>query len=542
MKKLTFLVLFTIFSISINSQNYKFNEFMDLGVTIETAIRRHCTGTTQGALIKTNLPNIILPKENIYRFDLGLGNGIRYYKVINSANSPSSNATNINTLPNFGQPILDICNSLSWKYHRPILIGSTELEAKNNFCSKKTVNNIREKVNIKIEKPLLEGEVYLMNFGLGNKYYKIIASDYAKGDSDYDLDTTNNNAIFSKVFFNCPTPPDLKAVKASVSSSSINAGSNKTLSYEVKNIGDLTATSTRLEFHISSTTTNSREFLVSKSIGSVNTNQTITGSITAKIPLGTKTDTYKIFMKVSTNGDSNSGNNTVYSSSSFKVNGVQEYPDLVFDTGVITATSDCFNCSFAIKELIKNNERHIANENGIALDFLQIKIDNKGTVSSTPTKIKYYLSSDSKLDPKKDYEFKVSTDVPSINKNSFKSVAKSLTGLDFRDARVSGDNNTEPPYGNYFFIMKIDPKDESNQDNNVVKFLIKYRENSSKISLTRNAQNSLKPSKLDIYDFTGNILKSTKVNSTEQENTIINSLPSGLYIIKTPTGTRKITK
>ncbi|AUP79024.1 CARDB domain-containing protein [Flavivirga eckloniae] len=587
MKRTFITSMLVLFTIGLNAQSYKSHTFYSIikdpgsntfqAITEQIALDNCNTVFTSQQLRDRQYVNIQIeaPLSSGRFYYLDFGDGLKYYYLLRSSSNEHNdedyrlslpyNITsvctptdsdgdtipdridNCPTTPNTNQldtdndGIGDVCDTGILRSHTfySLLNGSTITEqiALSNCGKTFPLSQLggRNYVNIQIDTPLKSGRFYYLNFGRGLNYYYLWQSNAGEhNDEDYRI-------IAHQITNPCPEP-DLDAVQVSVSSTTINHGENKTVNYTVKNLGNSIAASSKVEFYLSSTTTNSREFLKSKPIGNVNINQTITSSATIKIPLGTKTDTYNIFMRVSTNGDSNSGNNTVYSPSSFKVNGVQEYPDLVFDTEVITATSDCSNCSFIIKELIKNNERHIANKNGIALNFLQIKIDNKGTVSSTPTKIKYYLSSDSKLDPKKDYEFKVSTDVPSINKNSFKSVAKSLTGLDFRDARVSGDNNTEPPYGNYFFIMKIDPKDESNQDNNVVKFLIKYRENSSKTSLIRNTQNSLKPYKLDIYDFTGNILKSTKVNSTEQENTIINSLPSGLYIIKTPTGTRKITK
>ncbi len=48
--------------------------------------------------------------------------------------------------------------------------------------------------------------------------------------------------------------------------------------------------------------------------------------------------------------------------------------------------------------------------------------------------------------------------------------------------------------------------------------------------------------KLNIYDFTGNLLTSTNVNSTQEENNIICNLSPGIYIIKTPFGVKKVSK
>ncbi|WP_369128019.1 T9SS type A sorting domain-containing protein [Flavivirga sp. 57AJ16] len=56
------------------------------------------------------------------------------------------------------------------------------------------------------------------------------------------------------------------------------------------------------------------------------------------------------------------------------------------------------------------------------------------------------------------------------------------------------------------------------------------------------SENSQKRYEVNVHDATGVLIKSTKANSIKQENNMINMLPSGLYIIKTPSGFRKIAK
>jgi hypothetical protein len=330
MTKIKLLFLFIVSSVATNAQNpYKVNIFEDLGVTIETAIKRHCTGVTQGVITETNLLNTILPIDNIYHFDLGLGDGTRYYKVTYSANYVSDDAIDIDLTPNFGESIADLCNSVSWKYHRVILLGSSLLQAQNNFCSNQTVNSTREKLNLKIGVPLNVGEVYFMDFGLGANYYLIDSSGYGSGDSDYDLDTTTNSSVFSYIShnsLNCPAP-DLQAIQTTTNFnqfSDVYPGRKIAIGYVFKNIGDLPSTNSQIAFYISkddNTLDSNDKYLGTKLFNSLAVNEIQSGTFVSNVPNNTITGSYYVIMKIImyAGGSESNLNNNISSSEIFFV-------------------------------------------------------------------------------------------------------------------------------------------------------------------------------------------------------------------------------
>ncbi|WP_308219255.1 thrombospondin type 3 repeat-containing protein [Flavobacterium sp. NRK F7] len=71
-----------------------------------------------------------------------------------------------------------------------------------------------------------------------------------------------------------------------------------------------------------------------------------------------------------------------------------------------------------------------------------------------------------------------------------------------------------------------------------------YSSSSNKgLILEKNSLYSVdKPYSLEIYDFSGQKVLMKSIITNEQENEIIKMLPTGLYIIKTPTETRKISR
>ncbi|GAA6766178.1 hypothetical protein AAFH68_21180 [Flavobacterium sp. CGRL1] len=214
MKKITLLVLI-LTSITGWSQGllgYKFHTLQDLGPNIEIAISTGCAESiAPGQNRDVNLwQNSKLEVGKVYKSEIIAGAGFRYYKVLHATDSYQDRGTEIDEPAPF-ELIPDLCNSLSWKYIRPILLGSTVQEAQSNFCSNLTANTTRERVNIKTERPLNMGDVYYMDFGKGANYYLITASDIESGDSEYQLDPTSGNAVYSAVTFSCQKP-DLQAV------------------------------------------------------------------------------------------------------------------------------------------------------------------------------------------------------------------------------------------------------------------------------------------------------------------------------------------
>ena len=137
MKKITLLVLVFI-GFTSWSQTYKFHTLEDLGPNIEIAISAGCTQTvTVGPNRDVNLyQSFKLEVGKIYKSDLIQGStlGSRYYRVLYAVDYYLDRGTEIDEPANF-ELIPDLCNALSWKYIRPILLGSTVQEAQNNFCS-----------------------------------------------------------------------------------------------------------------------------------------------------------------------------------------------------------------------------------------------------------------------------------------------------------------------------------------------------------------------------------------------------------------------
>src|SRR5690606_8680086 len=88
-----------------------------------------------------------------------------------------------------------------------------------------------------------------------------------------------------------------------------------------------------------------------------------------------------------------------------------------------------------------------------------------------------------------------------------------------------------------------------NADNNITAIPIKYERIGRKLPpkpcppycIELNNQGE-SPYHVDIYDFSGQKIQSAKVNNESEEQELINSLPSSLYIIKSSKEDKKISK
>jgi hypothetical protein len=369
------------------------------------------------------------------------------------------------------------------------------------------------------------------------KYFWIEQSfSYPTAD---DGETVNENNITGPIEISCPKP-DLQAVSISVSNIIINAGQSKTVTYEVKNIGDLSSSSSQFKFYLSKN--NNLTLLSTRNNATINVNQTVTGSITLTIPSNTSTDSYSIVMKISTSGDSNVSNNTISSTSSFIVNGVQQYPDLATDPFNSNAKS---SGASGLTQSLSSNTFH-ALYNGESLQ-INLSVKNNGTVNSSSMKAGIYVTTGSSftnetLLTSKDYLGIIS---PNNSNSQLIEVSGSL---------ISGYTNSNG--GAYLHIVvdkdsNVNEGTSGGEDNNVYSSIpvVVYYSNRTSGKQTTNKKaiqlediSTLKSYELSIYDFTGRFIKSSKVNSIEQENEVINELPSGLYIFKTQDNTRKISK
>ena len=554
MRKIT-LVLFCFLTLTGWSQisTYRYHELQDLGPNIEWAISIECTHHfTPLHVMDVNLKqNFKLEVGRIYKVDLGsdYGNlGERYYKVTYAHDTGVDKGYEIDSPPDFGLPITDLCNSLSWKYARPILLGSTLQEAQDNFCSGLTVNTIREKVNIKTTTPLIKGNVYFMDFGKGANYYLIDGSDFEKGDSNYDLDPTNSNSIFSQITINCPEP-DLQAYSFGFTNS-INAGQAYTASYRINNLGGRTFNSSNSLFYLSKNDSNLSTddiLLKSETIQTFDANESKLGFPSLTIPSNTVVGNYYIIMKVSNSEETNTTNNLT-ASSPFTVNSATPVninkPDLIIDESNTTTISSGTNYTQAINTK--------ATQYLYLGEFLQINlyIKNIGQIASNSMKVGFYITTNSQFSNAhllKELNFS-----EIINPNSNKFHSTQITG--------SSINSYTDAYGKAYIHIVVDYKNNidegSNGENNnifsSIPVISSYNLRTNKLTVNQiknenltiqsepEKVNSTEPYSVDIYNFKGQKIKTEKVKTLIEENKLLEPLEEGFYIIKSNDKTKKI--
>lgn len=229
-------------------------------------------------------------------------------------------------------------------------------------------------------------------------------------------------------------------------------------------------------------------------------------------------------------------------------------PDLAIYKSSTQQYSDCYACNGTLDQ--NNGTPTIYRYGGnITLYPLVIKNIGNGNVSNTigSIKIKFYLSVDQSLNlnglnqPGNDIDFSNRTvTIGNTIAGGTSSVNVSIEGSDIGD-RV--------PYGNYYLIIHIDSDNvlgnsEPNKANNKYYLPVRYtgtlpnnRLSNKELERIESIDDvPLKSYIINIYDFSGTLIKFSTINSIEQESKIISTLPSGLYIIKTPLETRKISK
>ncbi|WP_269237729.1 CARDB domain-containing protein [Flavobacterium flavigenum] len=557
MKKIT-LVLFCFLTLIGWSQNpdYRYHDLEDLGPNIEWAISIECTHHFSPLrVIELNLKqNYKLKVGNIYKIDLGLGEGTRYYRVKYTDDIPYERGIDIYTPIDFGAPITDLCNSLSWKYIRPILLGSTLQEAQNNFCSNLTVNNTREMVNIKIAKSLASGDVCFMDFGKGANYYLIDGASVESGDADYEVDSTDSNSLFSIVAFNCQKP-DLQAVAVTPSTyEELYRGSIKSATFTIRNIGtNIQSATTTLTFYLSKSSNytdgsdDTQLLTATQWVTPSNANNSYTASVVYTVPNTISNGQYYLTMRITNTEDFNGYNNIV--SSPYKIvikDGTSPTnpnpnptgkPDLVIDRNNTIVFSNCFDCPAALSDL--GNRRHtISNQSG-SINLQAITIKNTGNAASTPTNLQFYLSTDGIIDTADLKSTAGSITINAINPGASITVSKTIFSSDFGNI---GTTFT----GNRNILISVDDSKtnaESNENNNVTAIPVTFYNPFGKIVQSKlEAEEVKQPYSINVYNFQGQKVLTKEVSSEEEENKSLDSLKSGIYMIKSKNETRKVIK
>ena len=543
MKKITLLVLVFISSVTTWSQTYKFHTLQDLGPNIEIAISAGCAQTVVvGPNRDVNLnQSFKLEVGKVYKSDLILGStsGSRYYKVLYAVDYYLDKGSDIDEPAPF-ELIPDLCNSLSWKYIRPILLGATLEEAQANYCSNLTANTIREKVNVKTQKPLSIGDVYFMNFGKGANYYLITGSSIEAGDSEYQLDPTNGSSTFSRTTLNCPKP-DLQAIATDFGGTTTTTGANASVIYSIKNIGGRAFAPSHCLIYFSkgNSVLSSDDILIKDvTIDPLNPNESKYGVPSIIIPANISSGTYYVIIQLTNSEDINNSNNIISSLSSFTINQTTTptgKPDLVIDPANTIIFSNCFDCSAALSDL--GNKRHTINNQSGIINLQAITIKNIGSTASTPATLQFYLSTDGILDTADIKSTASSVSIAAINPGSSITVSKSIFSSDFDGLTVTGNRN---------ILMSVDDSKtntESNENNNITVIPVTFVNPFAKtVQSNVDVQDSIQPYSINIYNFEGQKVLTKEVKSIEEENQSLDSLKSGIYIIKSKNETRKVLK
>ncbi|MGN7810217.1 CARDB domain-containing protein [Flavobacterium sp. 22076] len=543
MKKITLLVLVFISSVTTWSQTYKFHTLQDLGPNIEIAISAGCAQTVVvGPNRDVNLnQSFKLEVGKVYKSDLILGStsGSRYYKVLYAVDYYLDKGSDIDEPAPF-ELIPDLCNSLSWKYIRPILLGATLEEAQANYCSNLTANTIREKVNVKTQKPLSIGDVYFMDFGKGANYYLITGSSIEAGDSEYQLDPTNGSSTFSRTALNCPKP-DLQAIAADFGGTTTTTGANASVIYSIKNIGGRAFAPSHCLIYFSkgNSVLSSDDILIKDvTIDPLNPNESKYGVPSIIIPANISSGTYYVIIQLINSEDINNSNNIISSLSSFTINQTTTptgKPDLVIDPANTIIFSNCFDCSAALSDL--GNKRHSINNQSGIINLQAITIKNIGSTASTPATLQFYLSTDGILDAADIKSTASSVSIAAINPGSSITVSKSIFSSDFGSLTVTGNRN---------ILMSVDDSKtntESNENNNITVIPVTFVNPFAKtVQSNVNVEDSIQPYSINVYNFEGQKVLTKEVKSIEEENRSLDSLKSGIYIIKSKNETRKVLK
>lgn len=543
MKKITLLVLVFISSVTTWSQTYKFHTLQDLGPNIEIAISAGCAQTVVvGPNRDVNLnQSFKLEVGKVYKSDLILGStsGSRYYKVLYAVDYYLDKGSDIDEPAPF-ELIPDLCNSLSWKYIRPILLGATLEEAQANYCSNLTANTIREKVNVKTQKPLSIGDVYFMDFGKGANYYLITGSSIEAGDSEYQLDPTNGSSTFSRTTLNCPKP-DLQAIAADFGGTTTTTGANASVIYSIKNIGGRAFAPSHCLIYFSkgNSVLSSDDILIKDvTIDPLNPNESKYGVPSIIIPANISSGTYYVIIQLTNSEDINNSNNIISSLSSFTINQTTTptgKPDLVIDPANTIIFSNCFDCSAALSDL--GNKRHTINNQSGIINLQAITIKNIGSTASTPATLQFYLSTDGILDAADIKSTASSVSIAAINPGSSITVSKSIFSSDFGGLTVTGNRN---------ILMSVDDSKtntESNENNNITVIPVTFVNPFAKtVQSNVNVEDSIQPYSINVYNFEGQKVLTKEVKSIEEENRSLDSLKSGIYIIKSKNETRKVLK
>lgn len=230
-------------------------------------------------------------------------------------------------------------------------------------------------------------------------------------------------------------------------------------------------------------------------------------------------------------------------------------PDLTINEELSKQYSDCYSCNGYFDDIINRPTIYRYGGN-ITLNPLVIKNIGNGNVSVPygPIQVKFYLSSDQNLD------------LQNLNQGNGNDIGFGNRTVDINTGIIAGGNyNTgvsiegsdigdRVPYGNYYLVIVIDSENalgnsEVNKNNNTYYLPVTYTGTlPAKMAMTKVKDitpeiledNSTELYSIKIYNFQGQKVLYQDVSTKEEENELIKSLKSGLYIIKSKDKTYKL--
>jgi len=234
-------------------------------------------------------------------------------------------------------------------------------------------------------------------------------------------------------------------------------------------------------------------------------------------------------------------------------NGCPGAPNLVVDVDNSGVYSQCLSCNPFLSSFLTSGKRHLIAGGVGSITFSDFVIKNEGDSSSNSAKVDFYYSSDkilTKTGSNADIKLETFT-VSRLNINDSYGISTNISGTDI----FGYDANSPSTNGNFYILIDIDATntnyegDTGGEDDNFLAIPLTFNSSSTASSKSiqkgkfSNELNDLDDSELfEVYDFNGVLLIKTKVDSSEQEDEILDKLSSGYYVIKKETGTRKIYK
>ncbi|MCX2679886.1 hypothetical protein OOZ15_08060 [Galbibacter sp. EGI 63066] len=501
MKKITTFILMMLCVINVTAQvTQKYHRVKKVYTNMSSRHEFCLNGTTSTLSRKVNISiEDKLPIGTTFYYDFGADSGL--WAVTYSRDSRNDDWDY--NISGSSITIQDICVNTE-KYHRFYFLGETSSEAQNEYCN--VASSRRDaKVDILTPEPLTPDRVYYVNTSL-NSYppgYYYLKSSYYADSADEDENLSGTGSI-SPVSF-----PD------SDNDGVIDVCDSNDKYHVIKYRGR-----TQQEAEASKCNNDAEN-----SVGvNIDIDQALTIGKIYYIDRGTGIG-HRYYEVTNTSNNPNSSAETNIGTSnigsSFFANCSSELADIeitnlriirngsteIFNSNTNSTPTLSYNNSYEFRYTLKNS-------GGEAVDINLSK----------------FFSYNSSFDQFNDY-FIDDDEISSISPGGQATLKTYVTPGNGYIGSASVTNNQ-----GYYFIFSVVYE---NSDNS----LSEYENRVGFIYSTNTASKPpLKPYQVQTFDFSGNRVLSEEVNSKEEEEQVIQSLPKGNYIIKANNKTYKISK